>query len=204
MKEKIKNKKYSLKGSSLWGVLIFGLLFLVDMITKVVADVYFTKNPSIIQLIPDYLELQISYNEGMAFSMGADWPTEAKIALVCGTGLIFVALFVLYCMLDKRRSWLRNSLIFVIAGGVGNFVDRILYLLGQLGGVRDMVHLRILFFEFGVCNFADFFIVGGGIALMLALLFFDGSAVWPVGKKYKALAKEFEEREEMKKQAKAK
>ena len=140
----------------------------------------------------------------MAFSMGAGWPTEAKIALVCGTGLVFVALLVLYFMLDKRRSWLRNSLIFVVAGGVGNFVDRILYLLGQLGGVRDMVRLRIFVFDFGVCNFADFFIVGGGIALMLALLFFDGSAVWPTGKKYKALAEEFEEREEMKKQAKAK
>ena len=78
-------------------------------------------------------------------------------------GLVFVALLVLYFMLDKRRSWLRNSLIFVVAGGVGNFVDRILYLLGQLGGVRDMVRLRIFVFNFGVCNFADFFIVGGGI-----------------------------------------
>ncbi len=202
--KKGKEKKYSLKGSSLWGLLVFGLLFFVDMITKVVADVYFTKYPTPIKLIPECLELQISYNEGMAFSMGSDWSTEAKIALVCGTGLIFVGLLVLYFMLDKRRSWLRNSLIFVVAGGVGNFVDRILYLLGQLGGVRDMVRLKIFIFDFGVCNFADFFIVGGGIALMLALLFFDGSAVWPTGKKYKALAEEFEEREEMKKQAKAK
>ena len=38
--------------------------------------------------------------------------------------------------------------------------------------------------------------------LVLALLFFDKEAVFPLGKKYKALAKEAEEEEEKKRAAK--
>ena len=197
-----KEKKHTLKGSPLWGLLLFGVLFFVDMITKVLATVYFKTGVKNLSIIPGYLELTLSHNEGMAFSMGSNWPTEAKIALVCGTGMIFIVLLAVYCMMDKRRSWLRNPLVFIVAGGVGNFVDRLLYLLGQLDGVRDMVRLKIFVFDFGVCNFADFFIVGGGIALMLGLFFFDGFAIWPLTKKYKDMAKEFEEKEEAKKQAK--
>ena len=50
------------------------------------------------------------------------------------------------------------------------------------------------FLDFGICNFADFFIVGGAIALLFAFFFFDKDAFFPVGK-YKALAKEGEEKE---------
>jgi len=64
--------------------------------------------------------------------------------------------------------------------------------------VRDMVRLKIFMFDFGVCNFADFFIVGGAITLMAAILFFDAGAMFPLTKKYKALSKEYEEREEQK------
>ena len=58
------------------------------------------------------------------------------------------------------------------------------------------------FLDFGVCNFADFFIVGGAIALIVSMLFFDTDAFFPVGK-YKALAQEAEERAEAKAKAKA-
>jgi lipoprotein signal peptidase len=107
--------------------------------------------------------------------------------------------------LDKRRSWLRTSLVFIVAGGIGNFIDRTLYLMDptMLAGVRDMVRLKIWFMDFGVCNFADFFIVGGAIALMLAIVFFDAWAIYPLTDKYKALVKEYEEKEEAKKREKA-
>lgn len=192
--------------SNLWGILIVGVLLLVDMLTKILADVYFNMpdSPKTIEVIPGYLDFRISYNQGMAFSMGQDAPIEAKLALVIGTGILFVALFAFFLFADKRRTWLRLSLLFVVAGGIGNFIDRILYLADPnlLAGVRDMVRLKIWFMDFGVCNFADFFIVGGAIALMCALLFFDGSAIFPTTKKYKALAKEYEENEKRKQKAK--
>ena len=191
--------------SNLWGILIVGVLLLVDMLTKILADVYFNMpdSPKAIEVIPGYLDFRISYNQGMAFSMGQDAPIEAKLALVIGTGMLFVVLFAFFLFADKRRTWLRLSLLFVVAGGIGNFIDRILYLADPnlLAGVRDMVRLKIWFMDFGVCNFADFFIVGGAVALILAILFFDSGAILPVGK-YKALSKEMEEAEKAKKAAK--
>jgi lipoprotein signal peptidase len=124
---------------------------------------------------------------------------------------------VYYVKADKRRSCLRWCLVFVIAGGVGNLIDRVLFKvwLENGGGVRDMVMLDFSvwieewfnvpptnFMDFGVCNFADFFIVGGAVALLLSFLFFDTDAFFPVGK-YKALAKEAEETAEAKRKAKA-
>ncbi len=192
--------------ADLWGMLLLGLLLLVDMLTKIVADAYFSMEgaPKVIDIIPGYLDLRMSYNQGIAFSIGSDAPMPAKIALVAGTGVLFMGLLVFFFVLDKRRTWLRVSLVFVVAGGIGNFIDRALYIADPnlLAGVRDMVRLKIWFMDFGVCNFADFFIVGGAIALILALLFFDGAAMYPLTEKYKALAKEMEEREEAKKKAK--
>lgn len=192
--------------SNLWGILLLGILLLVDMLTKILADVYFNMpdSPRTIEVIPGYLDFRISYNQGMAFSMGQDAPFGAKLALVIGTGILFVALFAFFLFADKRRTWLRVSLLFVVAGGIGNFIDRILYLADPnlLAGVRDMVRLKIWFMDFGVCNFADFFIVGGAIALTCALVFFDGAAIFPMTKKYKALAEEYAKNEERKQKAK--
>jgi lipoprotein signal peptidase len=113
-----------------------------------------------------------------------------------------VALTVFYFSADKRRAWLRNALVFIIAGGVGNLIDRVYYQIWipSAYGVRDMVDLSA--FGFGVCNFADFFIVGGAIPLVFALLFCDTEALKPLGK-YKALAQESQEKEERKKAEKA-
>ena len=55
-------------------------------------------------------------------------------------------------------------------------------------------------FGFAVCNFADFFITFGVVMLVLALLFFDKDAAFPIGK-YKKLA-QAEERERAQENAK--
>ena len=188
-----KEKKISpLKGSNLWGVLLFGILLLVDMLTKLFADAYFSQPsaPKKIDIIPGWISLRIAYNKGIAYGLGSSSPTWVKIAVVVVTGLLMVGLSILYFKLDKRRSWMRIALVFVIAGGVGNFIDRVYYQVWDVNaayGVRDMVDLSR--FGFAVCNFADFFISGGAVALVLSLLFFDKEALFPVGK-YKALAQE--------------
>ena len=68
-------------------------------------------------------------------------------------------------------------------------------------GVRDMVDISSI--GFGVCNFADFFITGGAVALVLACLFFDTYAYSPKGK-YVALQREADAIEEKRQAEKAK
>lgn len=208
----------SMKGSVLWGIFWCLLLLLIDQVTKIVADVYYVDIQGVAapgiydrwEVIPGVIEfgLGISYNRGIAFSSFSDAGVGVKMAIVLSTGVVMLALAVAYFRVDKRRTWLRAAFILIIAGGLGNLIDRVLYQVWDPStnalfrdGVRDMV--RVIFvFDFGVCNVADFFICGGAAVLFLALFFFDTDAVFPLTKKYKKLAKESLEAAEAKAAAK--
>ncbi len=212
MKEKqVKNQeeqgRYSLKGSFLWGILLFLILVLIDQVTKIVADAYFSAEgaPQRIEIIPGWINLCIQRNRGISYGAGSNASPTVKIIVIAATGVMMLALAVFYFCVDKRRSFLRLALVFVVAGGVGNLIDRLAYQVWDPStwpmGVRDMVDLSRL--GFAVCNFADFFITGGAVMLVLALLFFDKDAMFPLTEKYKALAAEAE-LEEKRKQEKGK
>jgi signal peptidase II len=200
-----KNKKEAtvsaLKYSALWGVLLFWKLLVVDMVTKVMADAYFSQAdaPQKIDIIKGWLALTITYNDGIAYGIGGGSPTWVKILVIALTGVIMLTLAILYFKIDKRRSWMKTGFVFVVSGGVGNLIDRVYYRVWEndcLYGVRDMVDLSR--FGFAVCNFADFFICAGAVIIVLALLFFDKDAIFPSGR-YKALAEEYEQKENAKK-----
>lgn len=203
-KKKLIKEKYSTKGSSCWGILIFGILILVDLLTKLAADVYFSRAgaPAKIDIIPGWIALTITYNRGISYGMGDNAPEWIKLLVVIATAVLMAAFAVAYFKMDKRRSLIRLALVFIVAGGVGNLIDRVYYRVWEadgIYGVRDMVDVSRL--GFAVCNFADFFITGGAVALVLALLFFDRDAVWPATEKYRMLAKEHEAEIEGKKAA---
>lgn len=203
--------KYTMKGSSLWGVLLFVILLLADQATKLVADAYFSAEGAreSIKIIPGWIELCQHYNKGVAFSGLNDAAPWVKILLIIGTGVLMALFAVFYFKTDKRRSFLRLAVVFIVAGGVGNLIDRLyfkMWLPDAPFGVRDMVMIDFQIFNFGICNFADFFISAGAVMLVLAIAFFDRDAFIPLGK-YKELAEEAErerkKKEEAKKAAKA-
>lgn len=188
----MKNKKNQKKTTApLWGMLLFFILILIDQLTKLFADVYFsaTGAPNEITLVDGWLWLRMTYNRGIAYGLGENAPPALKIAVIALTALIMAGLAVWYFITDKDRRFLRTALVFVVAGGVGNLIDRVHYRVWDPAtnplGVRDMVDLDR--FGFAVCNFADFFITAGAVMLVLSLLFFDKDAVFPIGK-YKKLA----------------
>ncbi len=190
-----------LKGSRLWGVLLFAVLLLIDMVTKVAAEEYFSRAgaPEKVDVISGWLSLCLTYNRGIAYGVGDTADTWVKLLVIGLTGLMMLLFAVFYFRLDKSRKWIRTAFVFIVAGGVGNLIDRVYFQVwdpATLYGVRDMVDLSR--FGFAVCNFADFCITGGAVALVLAMLFFDKDAVFPVGK-YRALAKAEEEKAKAKK-----
>lgn len=184
--------KTTLKGSRLWGVWLFFILVAIDQLTKLIADAYFSAAgaPAQITLIDGWLWLRITYNRGISYGLGAGASPALKIAVVAFTAAMMAGLAILYFKVDKTRSWLKTALVFVVAGGVGNLIDRVYYQVWNTStaplGVRDMVDLSK--FGFAVCNFADFFITAGAIMLVLSLLFFDKDAIIPLGK-YRKMAK---------------
>ena len=206
MVEKKNSENKGIKPSWIWGALLFLGLILIDQVTKAVADVYFAEfaKSNKIVVIPNMIELCMSYNRGIAFSMFSSSNIGVKMAIVLSTGVMMIAIAFLYFKIDERRTWLKVALVLIFAGGIGNLIDRVYdqvwdpasYNGGFRDGVRDMVRLKIIF-DFGVCNFADFFICGGAGVLFVSALFFDSYAYFPLGK-YKALAKETEERDKIK------
>ncbi len=186
-------KKYSMKGSWLRGILLLLILLFIDQMTKLVADAYFSSvdAPEKIAVIPNWIELRITYNRGISYGIGGGASPMVKLLVIAGTGVIMLGVTVLYFALDKRRAFLRIALVFVVAGGLGNLIDRVYYQVWNPAtapfGVRDMVDLSR--FGFAVCNFADFFISAGAVMLVLSFLFFDKDAIFPVGR-YKKLAAE--------------
>ena len=152
-----------LKNSCLWGILLFAVLIFIDQITKAAAAAFLTPSESI-PIVKGWLELRIVYNRGISYGLGDDASPAIKIAVIAATGVMMLVIAVLYFKVKKDRKLMRTAFVFIVAGGVGNLIDRIYYKVWEPAtagsmGVRDMVDVSR--FGFAVCNFADFFITGG-------------------------------------------
>ena len=109
--------------------------------------------------IPNLVSLTYLQNRGAAFSMLQDqqW-LFAVITLVVMAGAIW------YLHQHMEDSlWSVFGLTLIIAGGLGNFIDRM-----SQGFVVDMFHLD--FINFAIFNVADSYLTVGVIILLIAML----------------------------------
>ena len=109
--------------------------------------------------IPNLVSLTYLQNRGAAFSMLQDqqW-FFAVITLVVMAG----AIWYLHKHIEDSL-WIVFGLVLIIAGGLGNFIDRI-----SRGFVVDMFHLD--FVNFAIFNVADSYLTVGVLVLLLAML----------------------------------
>lgn len=105
---------------------------------------------------PRVFSLTYLQNRGAAFSIlqNQQWLFAVMTVLVLGGAVYYLVKHL------NGSFWLVFGLILVIAGGVGNFIDRI-----RLGYVVDMVHLD--FMDFAIFNVADSFLTLGVIMLVI-------------------------------------
>lgn len=104
-------------------------------------------------------------NYGAAFSMlqNQQWFFTLVTLLVMGAAIF-------YLIKHIRGHWLLvTALSLIIAGGIGNFIDRL-----RLGYVVDMVHLD--FMDFAIFNVADSYLTVG--VALLALAIWKDEEVW--------------------------
>ena len=111
-------------------------------------------------LIPGWLELRYTTNDGMALSMlsGARW-------LFVVVGMLFVALVI--WAIAKKHITKKPELWCVAAitgGAIGNLIDRV-----ATGQVIDMICVP----WFSTFNVADIFITVPAVVLILYILIFD-------------------------------
>ena len=109
--------------------------------------------------IPNFVSLTYLQNRGAAFSILQDqqW-LFAIITLV----VMVAAIWYLHKHMEDSL-WMVLGLTLIIAGGLGNFIDRV-----SKGFVVDMIHLD--FINFAIFNVADSYLTVGVIILLIAML----------------------------------
>ncbi len=145
------------------------MLYLVLIIILIIADqvskYVVLQNLKAIETFPiiqDVFHFTYTENTGAAFSIFRD----KKIFLLILTSLAMLGVFYYLIKLMKEPSkiLLKLSLSLIVAGGVGNIVDRF-----RLGYVVDFIDFRLI--NFAIFNVADIFIVVGAGLLLIDSLF---------------------------------
>lgn len=180
------NKKFKFKLKPHFGkvsiilIAVVAVLLTADLLTKHFADVYGWYLP----IIPGYIVIEGGHHNPAAAFGGFDIGQPALIVL---TFILLAILIFSFICLPERRVILKASVAIVIAGAIGNLVDRMYFSIinDGAGYVRDWFGLWMIFGVFN-CNFADFYIVIGVFLVALSLLFFDDWAVFPLTKSAKA------------------
>jgi signal peptidase II len=119
-----------------------------------------------IEVIPGFFRLSYATNRGVAFSLFADSQFDIRWILA-GVSLV-AALFVLsyFSRAPVGKPWLNLSLALLLAGIVGNMIDRV-----RLGEVVDFIelHWRDLY-SWPTFNIADSAICVGAVLLAIEML----------------------------------
>jgi signal peptidase II len=142
----------------LWALLV-AILIGVDQWTKwffLTNQAQFHK----VEVIKDFFYLTYLENRGAAFGILQNF----RWGFIIMT-LIAVGAMIWYFV--KNRHWvLRTSLALLIAGAIGNLIDRVLR-----GFVVDFLDFYPLGYDFPIFNVADICVTCGVIVLIIYLLF---------------------------------
>jgi signal peptidase II len=169
-------------------IAVFAVLLATDIITKACEEAFDWNFNVISGLI--YVESG-NRNPGAAFSFlaKASW---GQYFLIVTTFIMVIALIAAFAFLPERFIVLKLAVAMVIAGAVGNLIDRIAF-----REVRDFVWVN-MFGKWACCNFADFWIVFGIIIIVVDMLFFNEWSLFPLTKAAKAAQAERNRKEEEK------
>jgi len=143
--------------------IIAAVLIAIDQMVKNWAEEVLSGGE--IAVIENVLYFKYTENTGVAFSMfsGNRWILVGITSIML---IVVLALFLSGRVTSKLELF---SLSLMIAGGIGNLIDRI-----SLGYVVDFIDVRII--NFAIFNIADMCITIGAILLCLSVFLSEKSA----------------------------
>jgi len=152
--------------------LILFLLFSIvgcDQATKVLArDTLSTQSLS---YLGGLVRFQHVENPGAFMDFGAQSSPEIRfVAFTLAVGIFLLG--ALYLLLRRRdlNRWFTIALALLVAGGIGNLIDR-----AWRGSVTDFINLGVGWLRTGVFNIADMAVMAG--VFLLALIWLKDSRV---------------------------
>jgi signal peptidase II len=138
---------------TIYSLLFFIFLFLVDLTTKYVAsnNIKYGFNNGI--EIFSFFKLTYVHNYGAAFSFLSNQDIGKYLFIFIG---IAFSIYALFGILKSENRIEKYTLATILSGALGNLYDRVFY-----GYVIDFIDFDFGFYNFPVFNFADIFIFLG-------------------------------------------
>ena len=145
--------------------IIAAVLIVADYITKLWAERVLTKISSI-PLIENVFHLTYVENRGIAFGMFSG----GRVVFIAVSLIVMAVLLIIVFKTpkDTRTVWLKGGASLVIAGAIGNLIERLVK-----GYVVDFFAFRLI--KFPVFNVADIAVCVGVVMLLIHFLFAEDS-----------------------------
>ena len=141
----------------------FFLIILFDQLTKILVIKNFQLYESL-SILP-FFNLTFIVNYGFAFGF-LNNPSLNQIIVIL---IIFsIIAYFLYLLIKTQDQFFRFSLILVLSGAIGNFIDRVFH-----GFVIDFIDIHIGNYHWPAFNLADSSITIGFFLIMFNILFLN-------------------------------
>ena len=141
----------------------FLLIIIFDQLTKILVIKNFQLYESL-SILP-FFNLTFIVNYGFAFGF-LNNPSLNQIIVIL---VIFsIIAYFLYLLIKTQDQFFRFSIILVLSGAVGNFIDRVLH-----GFVIDFIDIYLGSYHWPAFNLADSSITLGFILIMFNILFLN-------------------------------
>lgn len=141
--------------------IFLALVLVIDQWTKLWARTELPGAPVI--LWKDVLSLRLIYNTGASF--GIFQKHTLALTLFSIVGMLAIIGFYLWLPKEKKMRPMRLTLAMIVAGGIGNIIDRIAF-----GKVTDMISFDLI--NFPVFNVADIGVTCGAIVMCVLWIFY--------------------------------
>jgi len=150
----------SKQGSAIIWLWLAALVFVLDIATKQIAEVFLNYGEPV-YLLP-VLDFTLLYNKGAAFSFLANEGGWQRWFFTAISLVVSIVLIVWLKKLSRTQLWLPIALALILGGALGNLFDRVMF-----GHVIDFISVHWDKSYFPAFNIADSAITVG--AIMMAI-----------------------------------
>lgn len=140
---------------------LLALVLVADQLTKLWARNTLGGTPIVVW--KDVFSFRLIYNTGASFGIFRNKTLALTIFSI--VGMLAICVFYFWLPKTKKMRPLRLTLAMIVAGGIGNIIDRIWF-----GKVTDMISFDLI--DFPVFNVADIGVTCGAIAMCILWIFY--------------------------------
>jgi len=148
-------------GDCIFHSILMVLVLVLDQITKLWARNTLSGAPIIVW--EDVFSFRLIYNTGASFGIFKN--QTLGLTIFSSVGMLAIAAFYFWLPKEKKMRPMRLTLAMILAGGIGNIIDRILF-----GKVTDMISFDLI--NFPVFNVADIGVTCGAIVMCILWIFY--------------------------------